>query len=369
MKLELTSFDLYWLGKELKVLEGGRVNKVYSPAKGEYLFLIWVPRTGRRYLRFVLPSIVFFDDEKGEQELRPSAFVMFLRKHLLNHAVRSVSQVAFERILKITFEKEKKKTLVFELFAKGNIILLDEDDRVISALERQDFKDRSVTKGMLYNPPVREYNAPTISISDFESALKKTKQESLVKFLAIDLGLGGMYAEEVCARGKQDKNSLPDNPQKVFNALKSLFDGESKPAIYEKDEKPITISPVELESINAQKNIQDSFNQAIRKSLGKAAKHKATAKGKAALDKKIQKTAHALEKQTEALKKLQATANENQRKGETIYEKYNQVNNILEQIKTARLKHSWKEIKEKLKGHDIVKEINEKTGTISIELD
>ena len=37
-------------------------------------------------------------------------------------------------------------------------------------------------------------------------------------------------------------------------------------------------------------------------------------------------------------------------------------------MKKAREKLSWKEIKEKLKGHKMVKEVNEKEGTVTIEL-
>ena len=65
---------------------------------------------------------------------------------------------------------------------------------------------------------------------------------------------------------------------------------------------------------------------------------------------------------------LQKSADENQRKGEAIYEKYQLAFSILEEIKKARKTHSWKEIKEKLKGHKIIKEVNEKTGEIVLDI-
>jgi len=34
----------------------------------------------------------------------------------------------------------------------------------------------------------------------------------------------------------------------------------------------------------------------------------------------------------------------------------------------AREKYSWKEIKEKLKGHKVIKEINEKEGIIVVDV-
>ena len=44
------------------------------------------------------------------------------------------------------------------------------------------------------------------------------------------------------------------------------------------------------------------------------------------------------------------------------------VSSVLESLKEARKKYSWKDIKEKLKGHAVVKEVNEKENTVSIEL-
>ena len=41
---------------------------------------------------------------------------------------------------------------------------------------------------------------------------------------------------------------------------------------------------------------------------------------------------------------------------------------LIEEINKAAKKYSWKEIKEKLKGHKIIKEINPKDKTIVLEL-
>ena len=51
-----------------------------------------------------------------------------------------------------------------------------------------------------------------------------------------------------------------------------------------------------------------------------------------------------------------------------MYNKYQLIEGVLSQINFARKKHSWKEIKDKLKGHKVVKEINEKEGKIVIEI-
>ena len=55
-------------------------------------------------------------------------------------------------------------------------------------------------------------------------------------------------------------------------------------------------------------------------------------------------------------------------KGELIYHKYNLIKEVLDEINKASKKYSWKEIKEKLKEHKIIKEVNEKERKIIIEL-
>ena len=75
-----------------------------------------------------------------------------------------------------------------------------------------------------------------------------------------------------------------------------------------------------------------------------------------------------IEKQEKSVKKLEKEIEENTKIGELMYNKYQLIEDVLNQINFARKKHSWKEIKDKLKGHKVVKEINEKEGKIVIEI-
>ena len=50
------------------------------------------------------------------------------------------------------------------------------------------------------------------------------------------------------------------------------------------------------------------------------------------------------------------------KKAEALYQHYQQVQHLLEQLKEARKTMSWQEIKEKLKSHKIIKNINEKNN-------
>ena len=77
--------------------------------------------------------------------------------------------------------------------------------------------------------------------------------------------------------------------------------------------------------------------------------------------------AYLIEEQKQAIEKLKEEEKELREKGELIYHKYNLINGILEEINKASKKYPWKEIKEKLKGHNIIKEFNEKDRKIVVE--
>ena len=59
---------------------------------------------------------------------------------------------------------------------------------------------------------------------------------------------------------------------------------------------------------------------------------------------------------------------ESREKGESIYHNYQLIKEVLEELNKASKKYSWKEIKEKLKEHKVIKEINEKDRKVLVEV-
>jgi predicted ribosome quality control (RQC) complex YloA/Tae2 family protein len=75
-----------------------------------------------------------------------------------------------------------------------------------------------------------------------------------------------------------------------------------------------------------------------------------------------------IDKQEQRLRELEQSIADNQRKGELIYEHYQEVKELLDNINLDRKKMSWEELKKKYKDNKLVKEINEKQGLIIIDL-
>ncbi|PIY59898.1 hypothetical protein COY95_04660, partial [Candidatus Woesearchaeota archaeon CG_4_10_14_0_8_um_filter_47_5] len=215
MTKELSSVDLFYLTREFQQLISGKIDKIYQcehDGAGEFLFIFHIPSLGKKILRIMLPGMLYLTDYKPETPLTPSGFCMFLRKYLTNARLRSLSQFQPERILEFVFEKkEGSYHLIVELFSPGNILLLKEDNTIMSALLCKKWKDRDILPKKPYTFPQSPYNLFTIDAQALLGFLSSTDKNVLVTALAVDLGFGGKYAEEISLRAQLDKNMAPSS--------------------------------------------------------------------------------------------------------------------------------------------------------------
>src|SRR4030043_589843 len=234
MKTELTSLDLYYLTREFQHLVGARVDKFYEQAedKKEFLFVFHKPSIGKLMLRIHLPNLAYLTDYKQVFPGTPPGFCMFLRKHLASGRIKEVRQKGFDRILEIVFDtKEGVRILVCELFSKGNMVLVDEDYKIKGLLESQNWEARTVRGGAKYEYPPAQAPTPSLGEEQLKKIVSDSKMDLVVKTFAVDLGLGGLYAEELCSRAKIDSNKekLDDKEiKKVYSELKGLFNESIK---------------------------------------------------------------------------------------------------------------------------------------------
>ncbi|MBW2997877.1 NFACT family protein, partial [Candidatus Woesearchaeota archaeon] len=256
MKTEISSLELYYLLKELQHLVSAKVEQIYQIGKEELIIQFHIPSIGKQILRVILGKLMYIASNKGDVPEKPHGFCLFLRRKLKNSRLRQLKQLGFERIVEFLFEtKDAKFRLIIELFSKGNIILCNEEGIIISALEQQEWKDRTVKPKQQYIYPKKEYNFLVIEKNELTELLHTSKKENLVKTLAIDLGLGGVYAEELCMIAKIDKNlksnQLSDTEiDSIHSAIQTLSSKEMSPQIiYTSQEKKSIkdLTPFKLE--------------------------------------------------------------------------------------------------------------------------
>lgn len=367
MRRELSSLDMKFLLEEFKALTNGRIDQIYQD-KELFLFRFHVTGKGRLMLKVILPSLIFLSKHKKDFPTTPPHFCTVLRKHLGSARLRKIEQISSERILVFHFEaKEKKLLLYFELFSKGNIILCDDKNIIINAYEKRDWVTRSIRPKKEYKLPPTQINIFSLKESQLKELLENTKKDSLVKFLASEVGLGGLYSEEICLRLNLDKTLKPSkaDASKLFKEINSLINTKPKPAVIEgKDVVPFSLNYYKNEKVKEFKTFSEALDEVFSKDKIALKLEKISS----AHDQKLEQAQRILESQLATIKNLQKKIDENTAKGEFIYEHYTEIKSILDEIKKAREKYSWKELKEKLKNHKVIKRIIEKDNSVVIDI-
>jgi len=375
MKSEITSLDLHYLVKEFQNLVGAKVDKFYEQAedKKEFLLAFHKPGAGKLMLRIHLPGLAYLTDYKQTFPDTPPGFCMFLRKHLASARIKEVRQKGFDRVLEIVFDtKEGIRILICELFSKGNMVLVDEEHKIKGLLESQNWEARTVRGGAKYEYPPSQADTPNIGEEQIKEIISKSKMDLIVKTFAVDFGLGGLYAEELCKRAVigNDKKTLDNNEiKKIHAALQGLFNEEIKANKANDELVPFYLAAADAEPGAGSVGRIDypSFSNALDENLSAKAMNAADDKVVKEKETKQDKTRVVIEKQEQRLKELEQSIAENQRKGELIYEHYQEVKELLDNINSDRKKMSWEELKKKYKNEKLIKEIDDKNGKVIVE--
>ncbi|MGM5485295.1 MAG: NFACT family protein [Nanobdellota archaeon] len=369
MKKQLTALELYYLLAELD-LEGAKVDQVYQQGKEELVFRFHKPGEGKRMIRIMLPGMMYLTKYKGKQPDTPPAFCHFLRKRLRNSRLRQAEQIRFERIVDFIFEtKERKYHMIVELFSDGNVILCDEDYKIIFPLITQNWKERTIRGGIEYQHPKKDVNFREISRQEFADTLYSSDKESIVKGLAIDFGLGGTYAEELCSLAEIDKDlsEIDDSHiDKLYEAAGKIKQREKKGLVLNDDKIfPFNLSILDMSGAKE----FESFNEALDETLTESKIEKEEKQVESKKEKELKKLRKIIENQEAKIEELKGKIDENQKKGEVIFHNYQEVQKIIDAINKAREELSWDEIKKKLKGHETIKQINAKDKKVTLELE
>jgi len=224
----MSNVDLYAISHELnELLMDARVQKAYQPTRDTVIIRFHVPGKGRVDVAFQAGLRVHTTQYPPENPKVPPSFPMLLRKHLKNATVKGVRQHNFDRILEIDIQKEHRFTLVVELFSQGNIILLDEENRIILPLKHRHAQGRKITSKEEYHyPPERGIHPLNVELDEL-TELFKDSDSDLIRALARS-GLGGMYSEEIILRSgvdkKQPANQVSEEEiESIYQSMVELF--------------------------------------------------------------------------------------------------------------------------------------------------
>ena len=359
----MSNVDIFTISNELNnLLSGARVDKSFQPTKDIVVMRFHVPGTGRIDLVMQCGSRIHTSQYPLENPTTPPTFPMLLRKRVKGAHVESIKQHNFDRVVEIRVKKDKYYTIIVELFDKGNIILLDEDNNIILPLKRKRLSTRDISSKIEYAfPEERGINPITATEKEFKEIFNDSESD-VVRTLAIN-GLGSLYAEEVIKRANEitelDKNT-PNNEltekqlEGLYGGFKDLFDNLSedtiRPQIVKSENKEDVVALDLKKYDNFEKTYFESFNEACDEFYSKKVNTSIKNTRESAWNKKVNKFEKRLRLQQETLDNFHKTIEDSQHKGEIIYSNYTTIENIVTVVNQARSKdYSFKEIGKTLK--------------------
>ncbi len=232
--MALDSVAVYALVRELKrSLTDGRIDKIHQPEKDELVISV---RTYSESFKLVLSASssnarVHFTSQSKENPKTAPMFCMLLRKHIQSGKIIEISQPEFERIIKFSIITRNEmgdqvyRYLIAELMGRNsNIILTDENGKIIDSARHVDFTQSSVRQilpGLLYKtPPAQD----KIAILDSEKPISLTFTESSKKASDIIMsqicGISPITAREIVwkATGRTDtlSTNIPDTERLIL---------------------------------------------------------------------------------------------------------------------------------------------------------
>ena len=386
----MSNVDIFTISDELNnLLTGARVDKSFQPAKDIVVMRFHVPGTGRVDLVMQCGVRIHTSKYTLENPKNPPSFPMLLRKRVKGAHVVSIEQHNFDRVVEIKVKKDKYYTIIVELFDKGNIILLDDENNIVLPLKRKQWSDRDISSKKEYVfPHDRGINPINVTKEELHNLINQTDSD-IVRTLATN-GLGSLYAEEIIEKANEfekiDKNT-PNNQltssqiTNIYNGLESLFDElkneEYKPQIV-KDGNKEDVIPIDLVKYDGfEKTYFENFNEACDEYYSKKVNTDIKDIKEKAWNKKVNKFEKRLRLQEETLDNFNKTIETSQHKGEVIYSNYTTIENIINVVNSALSKgYSIKEIGKILKKakEDGMKEAEiyesiDKLGVLTLKID
>lgn len=318
MESALSSLTIRRLLQEIREeVEGKYLNKVQQLDEDTYRFRF---SPGSEDLIIEPGKRINITDYRLKAPKKAKQSSMLLRKHLSNSRLEEIEQVAFDRVVEMRFTNEKR--IVVELFGEGNLILTDEENKILYVHERKEWKDRKLRRGEEYSyPPSDMVNPFEMNFETFENILKEDK---IVVTLARDLGLGGDLSEEICRETEIDKGSKGEEisekeARSIFNELKNIIEKEDDPVKQGNKIRPFPLSEeVEERYESLNEAVDDNYTEKETKSEKPS---------------KIIKLEKRLESQRESLKEFKKNSKRYKKKGDKIYENYSKVSKSIQLYK------------------------------------
>lgn len=346
-KAQLSSFDACALVANLQSLIGGRVEKVFHyPATPMEMQLKVDAALGKVELEVKVGSWLYIPGKDyvrpSDSALKLSLFAQTLRKHISGGKIARIVQHAFDRIIEFHLVAGGREyILIFEIFSTGNVVLV-QGGKIVAVLTTQVMKDRSLKVGEAYLYPPSRMDLLSMGKDEFAAALKGSGKD-LVRALALDMNMGGTYAEEICARAGLQKIAKPQElgdkeVAALYGALSEMVQkcktGRYAEIVKAGDGSLVGIEPFPMKIYDGlQKTRATTFNE------GLAEYHKlasALAGQGGEMSREIDRLKRKLDQQKAAIAEIEAQILAEKKIADSLYEEQPKIERIINSLQQAR---------------------------------
>jgi predicted ribosome quality control (RQC) complex YloA/Tae2 family protein len=367
MKDSMSSVDVAAIVLELQDMVGARLVKAYQPGEEEIRLKLHQKEKGSLDLIIEAGKRIHLTSYQRASPRVPSNFAMYMRKHLRGGRIAKIQQLEFDRLVEVTIERwDKQLRLIAEFLPRGNIVLVDEAGEIMLPLRRKSFATREIRVRRRYERPPSRVNPLTLTEEELRALLLTRGEQDVVRVLASDLSFGGLYAEELCERAAVEKSKKVQeltDPEltALFTALRALFApiiaqdrSQLKPQIILEGTEKLDVLPLELTAYAAKAKVFfESFNQAADEFFTQQLAEAVEDQAKAEHELGVSKYERVLREQLAALQKFDRKEQECIAKGELIYTRYTELDELLQQQEKKR-----KTVTVKLPGTELTLELD-----------
>ncbi|HSD57894.1 MAG TPA: ribosome rescue protein RqcH [Methanotrichaceae archaeon] len=335
MKKAMSNVDVAALVEELRErILGGFVGKAYQQSADKIWLTVQSTEEGRLDLLLEAGKRLHITHKERPVSKTPPQFPTMLRNNLSGGRIVDIQQHDFDRVIEFAVERGGGRNyLIVELFPKGSMVLLDESRKILTMLRKMIYRGHKMAAGEMYLSHPTQQDPRTISSEDLSRMLASSGQD-LVRTIVRGLNMGGTYGEEVCLRAGVDKNKPsaalePGEIERIRQALSEVFSDQTlDPQIVLKEGDPLDVLPRPLKVYEGLESRRyATFSDALDAFFVEVAE----APKQSPLDRRI-------ELQRKAIEEFEAKEKEFTQKGEAIYQKYGEIEDILKVVADARSK-------------------------------
>jgi len=258
----------YLVNKISNEVQGYYVSNIWGITKDSILFKLHHPEKSDIFM-MISTSGVWLTSVKIDP-IEPNRLLKRLRSDLLRFKIKKIEQIGSERIAYFTFAGfDKEFVVIGEFFGDGNILLCNEEMKILALQHSIDVRHRKLGVGMNYvTPPQSGLDIFNVKESDFIDL--KISDLIAGKWLGRTLGLPKKYVEGIFEIANLDskkngKNFTDDEIKKIFDTTRKVVEdvitGNHNAVIIRNDNTEVI--PINLSKLDEHCSSVNSFMEGL----------------------------------------------------------------------------------------------------------